>query len=275
MAGSAHHEIGDPALPASSDQVFQRFAEDVFMPAVRLCRLARSLQDLALLGGAPGEELGQMRVDPDGFFHGEYLLHIGTKLAFLQQTEVIVVPRGGKASHKTPDIALPCHQVAIELLAHEHVAAFASTTHDFEHADAKFSCYFTHAHGEWIGVVGIELGFRGSPTLPDLGLLGPRHDVISADIRANFEMYASLARDSGGRHYGHVNALLLTWTSAECEERCCPDGVSAVLFPTDVSGLEYAPGFPRRSRALDDTFHAFPRTPDRTAYRSPERGSAP
>lgn len=264
FTGAAHRNIGDPSLPASADAVFQRFASDEFMPAARLCRLARSLDDLARLKGSPGEELTQMRSDADGFFHGEFLLHVASKLAHAGAV-VEVIPREGM-SRKTPDIALPAAGVAIEVVSHERVESVTSTTDDFQHADSKFTQYFVRDRADWFGVIGVDLGFRGSPTLPDLGLAGPTYETILNDMMLNFEMYAKAANDRAEREF--VDALILSWTSVECRQSTRAGGISATLCASDVSGLKYAPKRTPRP-ILNEVFHEFPDAPDRIAYRSP------
>lgn len=264
MAEHRNFEIGDATKPSGTDMEFSDFVETVVMRAARLCRLGRSLFRLRHVGGAIEEELHQMQRDHDGFFHGEFLLHIATKLAYQHRATVNIIPRQGRLARKTPDIELPEVRSAIECVAHEKVHRWESATEDFHHASTKFSHWFRERTG-WLGAIAVDLGFRGSPTLPDLGAIGPNHDQIKDNIRKNFELETTLQLDSDGRHPQTVHALILTWSSIEYEK---PDSSSGFVFPTDISAIEYAPGWTRTIPILDKTFFEFPEEVARIAHRS-------
>jgi hypothetical protein len=191
---------GAPSLEA--------LAEDLVIPASYLCRLSRSLADAPAIGGRVRSEI-KSAMDADGFFHLEYLLFLAARItASGAPVEVI-----GQIDAKAPDLALPEGRVVLECTARGRKLARASLYDDFEHARQKFHVHLARAdRSGWRGVLAVDLGIVGSPSLSNIGRSGWDLSQLTDEI------------DSGLAANPIVSAVLITWASVEVT----PAGIGAV-----------------------------------------------
>jgi hypothetical protein len=233
-------DIGDPRLPPSRDPAFQSFAEDIVAPAARLCRLSLSLQAAGCLGTAVDQEIRGL-AQREHFLHSDYVLFVGTRLSVHGGAKVRVVRQRGKDG-PAPDLELEEEQACIECRARGDAgrAPTEDLRDDFAHATRKFASYMSDKPG-WSGVLALEMGFIGSPTLPDVGRVGPRHRVSTQDAREQF------------RQHPLVAAFLNTWFTVEARPSL-GDRRAYDLEPNTASGLLYsrtsAPRIPSLTRSF-------------------------
>ena len=229
--------------------------EYVFLPAARLCRLAYSLGVIdaePMLAATVHDEIRQLP-DPDHFFHGEYVLHIATKAVRRWECPVVLVPT--QAHVRTPDIAIDRHRIAIECRAHEIIDIQEwSFWEDFDHAQAKFRGWLASRPG-WLGVLAVDLGAIGSPSLPDSCRSGPDLSVVARNI------------DDGLRRHPDVAAAAVTWVGAVCEPSDDP-GVAKVLRAGTASGVRpWKTVDEKRRELLEILLRKWPESPA-VAFRS-------
>ena len=237
---------GDQPLGATEDQDVADFAESIMSPVFRLCRLSRALKAVERLEGPVDEEIGLLLRGGPSFHHAETVLHLATGLAEVLATRAAIVPRCD--ADKRPDFDLPDLRISFEVKAKEEGNADGTHRKVFRSAAKKFDRYLANKNG-WHGVLALDLGFRGSPSLPTMARKGPDLRLLEANT-------------AGGLEHGPDAALVLLDT-VEVE----PAGpAEAVLRPVESSLLVFADPKRWRSRLLADCFHTEPDR-DRTAVR--------
>jgi len=225
------------------------YVESDFIPASRLVRLAWGLERLEHIGGAVSRELKQMVRDRDHLYHSEYVLHLAARLSNNGQRDVEVVA----TSAGTPDLAIPSEKFCLECVTREMSSTREMLKEAFEHADAKFKVYLADKPN-WLGVVAADLGFCGSPSLPEIGKLGPSLQKLSSDLEVNFGLFP------------RISAALIGWSSADIEQGVTPDDPIR-LYAQNPIAVRYARADVRRLVALDSTFRLWPEGPVRVATR--------
>lgn len=174
--------------------------ERLFVPVAYLCRFAHSLHTLGRLEPRGSGELKQALTDPDSFLHFEYMLHVAAKLAE-RDYPVDFVGRTGK---KAPDIEVPSEQVAFEVRARGDKSPRKSLADDFTHAEEKFGVHLQRDdRRDWIGLLAVDLGVCGSPSLPDVARVGPNLSALSTELT------------SGLANADRVAGALVTWVGFE------------------------------------------------------------
>lgn len=243
----AHGDFSkDPSLPSDPDEMMEAFVNRYAMPAMRLCRLERSRRELGRLGGAVHDEVRAMR-EPGEFFHGEHLLHLATGLAELFEVAVRVVDRDRAAR---PDFEIEAWRVAVEVKAREQGDARSTTASHFNNAAKKMREYL-RGRDAWHGVLALDLGFVGSPTLSSIGKVGPRLSDLLPDLDDNFISGEPL------------DAVIVTMQTTEYRRR---DDGSGSLVPVEATLLRYSPHTAWRSSELEQCFYVAPG--NRIAYRA-------
>lgn len=229
---------GDPTLGPTEDQGVADFAEKVMSPVYRVCRLARSLKALEHLGGAVDEEIGLLLRGDHHFHHAETVLHLATGLAEVLATRAAIVPRSD--TDKRPDFDLPDLRISFEVKAKEIGNADGTHKKVFRSATKKFERYLNDKPG-WHGVLALDLGFRGSPSLPAIASKGPDLRVLEANLAANLV--------SG------PDAVLVLMNTVAVE----PTGVGGgVIGPVETSLLVFSDPGRWRSQPLAECFHTEP-----------------
>lgn len=229
---------GDLALGATEDQGAAEFATRVMSPAFRLCRLDRALRALPQLAGSVDEELELLLAAPPSFHHAEVVLHLATGLAELLDTPAAIVPRSD--DEKRPDFDLPALRVSFEVKAKEEGNPDGTHKKVFRSATRKFRAYLADKPG-WRGVMALDLGFRGSPSLPSIGGKGP--DLVTLERNLSNNLNAS------------PDAALVLMNTVALDP---PEAPEASIRPVETSFLVFADRKHWVSPELESCFHTEP-----------------
>lgn len=235
---------GDPDRTLEEDTDLIRFIEATFVPATRLCRLANSLKIATQLGPFARKEVQALAL-LDDFYHSEYVLHIASKIMATCGLEAKVIDRGSRAA---PDLAFPEEQFCIECTARGNERGRSprkGLASDFDHAGEKFASFLPEYPG-WVGVLAVDLGFVGGPTLPNIGRAGPSLDEFSLEV------------DAGFQHRKEVSMFVGTMISAEASPVGPDTKAGITLKPKEASAWRYASRTGRRLGAIERTFFEWP-----------------
>lgn len=216
--------LAQRATPTSVDEV----VEQLLVPATYLCRLAHSLTVLAPTGDAYDSELGHALNEPGSFLAFEHVLHLGSRIKWSGHD----IAFAGLGSRKAPDLIVPAARVAIEARARGLAGARKPLRKDFDHAEAKFEEEFSRVdRSGWVGILAVDLGVCGTPSMPNVARLGPELGATEADLDDEL----AIARRVGG--------AVITWVGPASHR----DGDVTNIGMTSCSGWRMSAGYPAPS----------------------------
>lgn len=221
-----------------------RFADEVLMPASRLCRLATSLRDLELLTGAVDEELHSMYREND-FYHGEYVFFLATGISRVASVEVHLIKRRRKL--KTPDLIVPSDKVVIECKERGRSSTDNPIDGQIAKADEQLAAFVSEQEEEWKGYTAIDYGYLGTPSLPESGKRGFNLDQLDEEIIRNFKS-------------AHHTAAVIVTAQGVNLSRDRDDHL--LIGPRHSSGSLQNPYFFPRATVVDRCFMQWPSEPE-------------
>lgn len=232
------------ASPKDMTELVERY----LVPATYLCRVSHSAVHFGAVGVEIGTELQQALRDPGSFIPFEHVLYLASRLGHAGHGAEFV----GQQVRKAPDLRVPGDRLVIEARARGPGAPRAPLRSDFEHAEAKFAEELARSDRQgWVGMLAVDLGVCGTPSLPDVARLGP--DLVELGR----EIMDELA------HAKLVTGVLVTWVGPvkAATDRGASVGMSG------CSGWRMREGVPVPA-SIADAFDSFEKWSGKVARRS-------